>query len=509
MNPNVTIIPSIINETPDQKIRVAAYCRVSSDSSDQLNSFMAQLRYYENFLDESKTETLIGVYADEGITGTRMDKRDDFLRLLKDCKKGKIDRVIAKSISRFARNTKECLSIIRELKELGITVFFEKENIDTANISDEMMITIMGGLAQEESTSISQNLKWSFQKRCQNGNINVFSSPFGYRLDNGKLEICENEAVVVKDIFDMYLSGLGYQSILRICRQKYSDYKAVFSYYGILYILRNEKYIGNCEYQKTYTTNTLPFKKVKNKGEQNRYYLSNTHSPIISTETFNTVQKIIEQRHFNQIKNTYPLSRKIVCGNCETIYKRKRANEKIYWICRKHDESALSCNSKRLPEKTIYEAFITLYNKLKANYSIIFPPLISQLQELKNKKFSNNHQYTNISREIAQFREQMHVLSRLKTKGFIDECKYLSQTTEINAKIDKLNRELRKISRCNDEQDIIDQIKHISSIIENGTELMIDFDEIIFESLIEKIIVTNNELELQLYGGLSFIEKAR
>lgn len=177
MNPNVTVIqPTLIAER-DRKVRVAAYCRVSSDSADQLNSFMAQMRYYKNFLADSKTETLVGVYADEGITGTRMDKRDDFQRLLRDCRKGKIDRVITKSISRFARNTKECLSVIRELKMLGITVVFEKENIDTDNISDEMMITIMGGLAQEESNSISQNMRWSVQKRMQNGTYKISRPP--------------------------------------------------------------------------------------------------------------------------------------------------------------------------------------------------------------------------------------------------------------------------------------------------------------------------------------------
>ena len=153
MNPNVTVIHPTITAGQEQKIRVAAYCRVSSDSADQLNSFMAQMRYYENFLADSETEILVSVYADEGVTGTRMDKREEFQRMLKDCRRGKIDRIIAKSISRFARNTKECLTVIRELKSLGITVLFEKENIDTANMSDEMMMTLMGGLAQEESIS--------------------------------------------------------------------------------------------------------------------------------------------------------------------------------------------------------------------------------------------------------------------------------------------------------------------------------------------------------------------
>lgn len=180
MNPNVTVIQPTIVAKQEQKIRCAAYCRVSSDSEDQLNSFIAQLKYYENFLADSKTETLVNVYADEGVTGTREDKRSEFQRLMKDCRKGKIDRIYTKSISRFARNTKDCLKNVRELKSLGITIYFEKENIDTANITDEMMITIMGGLAQEESVSISQNMRWSIKKRMENGTMKMCTALFGY-----------------------------------------------------------------------------------------------------------------------------------------------------------------------------------------------------------------------------------------------------------------------------------------------------------------------------------------
>ncbi|MCM1228249.1 MAG: recombinase family protein, partial [Clostridium sp.] len=177
--PTVTVIQPTITEEKSAVIRCAAYCRVSSDSEDQLNSFMAQTRYYGQIFEHSETETLIDIYADEGVTGTCEDKREDFQRMMKDCRKGKIDRIYTKSISRFARNTRDCLKNIRELKSLGITIFFEKENIDTANMTDEMIITIMGGLAQEESVSISQNVQWSIQKRMQNGTYNVSSLPYG------------------------------------------------------------------------------------------------------------------------------------------------------------------------------------------------------------------------------------------------------------------------------------------------------------------------------------------
>ena len=179
----ITVIqPSIMTETV--KRRVAAYCRVSSSSEDQLNSYQAQLTYYSHKFEDSATEELVDLYADEGITGTREDKRDEFQRLMKDCRRGKIDRIYTKSISRFARNTKDCLKNLRELKALGITVIFEKENIDTANMTDEIMITILGGLAQEESVSISKNMKWSYRKRMESGKFVTNHAPFGFRLVN-------------------------------------------------------------------------------------------------------------------------------------------------------------------------------------------------------------------------------------------------------------------------------------------------------------------------------------
>lgn len=251
--PTVTVIQPTIAEEKSRIIRCAAYCRVSSDSEDQLNSFMAQLKYYENFLADSKTETLINVYADEGVTGTREDKREDFQRMMKDCRKGKIDRIYTKSISRFARNTKDCLKNIRELKSLGITVFFEKENIDTANMPDEMMITIMGGLAQEESTSLSQNMRWSVQKRMQNGTYKIARPPYGFDIIDGNLVVNKDQAQIVSQIFNWYINGCGLQKIADILNehnvpssQKQTKWTADI----VKYILKNERYIGDAVFQK-------------------------------------------------------------------------------------------------------------------------------------------------------------------------------------------------------------------------------------------------------------------
>ena len=512
MNPNVTVINPTITEDKESKIRVAAYCRVSTNSEDQQNSLMTQMRYYENFLADSETERLVSVYADEGITGTRMDKREEFQRMLKDCRRGKIDRIIVKSISRFARNTKDCLSVLRELKELGISVMFEKENIDTANITDEIMVTIMGGLAQEESSSISKNVRWSIRSKMKNGTVKFHSAPLGYDLYEGNLIINKREAEIVKSIYKMFLSGMGYDSICRELNESKvikNDKGTKWLSASVRYILTNEKYIGDSLWQKNYNT-SMPYRKVRNKGALEKYYINNTHEAIITKEEFEKVQELIEQRkHPNMnLINNYPLSKKIYCGKCGSLFKRRFKNEKSYWICREHYYNAENCQIKQIPEQVFYTAFTAMYNKLKANYSVIFTPMLTQLQELKNKKYGGNKQYIEINKEIAQLKEQTHVLARLKTKGFLDENKYIEQVTEINAKIEKLNRELRKIVRCDDEDDMIDQIKEIASIIENENDLMTEFDDVMFESLIEKIIVKNHtEFEFNLYGGLKFTER--
>ena len=204
---NVTYIAPVKAESSIHKIRCAAYCRVSSSSEDQLHSYAAQVKFYSEKFIESDTEELVDIYADEGITGTSADKRTEFQRLIRDCKRGKIDRVYAKSLSRFARNTKDCLNTVRLLRELGISIFFEKENIDTAKNTDEFMITIMGGLAQEESTSISQNMRWSVKKRMENGTFVQSVPPYGYTKVNERLVIDPKSSEIVKEIFKLYLEA--------------------------------------------------------------------------------------------------------------------------------------------------------------------------------------------------------------------------------------------------------------------------------------------------------------
>lgn len=272
-----------------EHLRVAAYCRVSSDSKDQLHSYAAQIRNYTEEIAQHDGWELVDVYADEGLTGTRMDQRDDFNRMMRDCRKGKIDRILVKSVSRFARNTRDCLSALRELSAMGVSVRFEKENIDTKTLTTELMVSVSGSLAQQESISISANQKISYQRRMERGEFITCSAPYGYRIiDKKNLEIIPEEATTVQWIFDAYLNGLSAEWIAdQLTRRgiENTNTRKPWTAYGIRYILRNEKYIGDALGQKKFTKG-FPFFRKRNHGEQERYYVENTHLPIIEREQF-------------------------------------------------------------------------------------------------------------------------------------------------------------------------------------------------------------------------------
>ncbi len=506
----VTIIQPTISEEQNHKLRCAAYCRVSSNSEDQLNSFMAQTRYYEKAFEGSETEQLVDIYADEGITGTREDKRDEFQRMIKDCRRGKIDRIYTKSISRFARNTKDCLKNIRELKSLGITVFFEKENIDTAKLTDEMMITIMGGLAQEESTSISQNMRWSIQKRMKNGTYKNATPPFGFKKVNGDLEVDENQMQIVRQMFEWYVSGYGLQAIadkLNSMNIQSGKQSVLWKADNVKYVLKNERYIGDALFQKSYVTETLPHVKKRNYGEKQKYYAENVNPPVVDKDIFHKVQVLLLSRHRDFVSNEYALSGKICCGKCGATYKHRNRKSGAYWICRKHDVNASDCENGSIPKSKIYLAFIRLCNKLWHNYKVILTPLQTALQDLKLRKFSGQTQVMDIHKEVAKLREHTHVLARLKTKGFLDEAKYIEQTTELTAKINKLQAELKKLTRSDDEDETLDQIDMLIDFFERRDKPITEFEESAFESIVEKIVVIDqHELEFHLIGGLKFKE---
>lgn len=275
MAPRVIMIPAANQETA-RKLRVAAYARVSSNSEDQKHSFAAQNAYYSKLIADDPNWELADIYADQGITGTSIDKRDDFLRMMEDCRKGRIDRILVKSSSRFARNTKESLEAVRELAALGVSVYFEEQNIDTAQVSGEVLIAMFAALAQRESEAISGRTRWGIQRCMEQGRFTPTAIPLGYRKDKaGNIFIDEEQAKYIRIIFKEFLDGKNSRDIaaaLDMEQKKLGQVQGAYrwTYGAVIRILRNEKYTGNSIWQKTYRTDDLSHRKVINRGQKRR-----------------------------------------------------------------------------------------------------------------------------------------------------------------------------------------------------------------------------------------------
>jgi DNA invertase Pin-like site-specific DNA recombinase len=349
-----------------QRKRVAAYVRVSSGKDAMLHSLSAQISYYNSYIGKRGDWEFSGIYADEAITGTK-DTRPEFQRLLEDCRSKKIDMVITKSITRFARNTVTLLQTVRELKLLGIDVYFEKENIHSLSTDGEFMLTILASYAQEESRSVSENQKWRIRKMFEQGRPNT-GNMLGYRLFDGKLYIIPEEAEIVKTIFDDYLSGMGPNAIMKkLSEADIPTRSGTLWHESALYrILRNEKYSGDMLLQKTFTLDHLSKKKQINRGELPMYQVINSHEAIIDKETFAKVQREIERRgakcrHKTRSDKTYLFTGLISCGLCGKHYRRKQANAgskyvKPVWVCATFNTRGKNyCPSQQIPESILLE----------------------------------------------------------------------------------------------------------------------------------------------------------
>lgn len=493
------------------KTRLAAYCRVSTNKDDQLNSFASQIKYYTDYIKKNPQYELVDIYADEGISGTNIKKRSEFNRLLEDCKKKKIDRIITKSTSRFARNTKDFLVSIRLLKELGISIYFEDQGIDTNKIDMEMFATFPGLISQQESESISQNVLWSYQKRMRSGEYIASRTPYGYTNKNGELIINEKEADVVHRIYDLYLSGIGKQRIANILNEEKVPFrfnKNRWHMSTISYILNNEKYIGDAIFQKWYTTDTFPHEHKINNGERAKYYVENHHTPIISKEQFNAVRALQKQKETNIGKrHTYPLSRKIICTDCGKTFRRQIVNGKAYWLCSSRASGKTNCAPLRISESAVYEAFNLMVSKLKNYRKEIITPTIKYLQALQEKANESQSKLSEINRLIANYAAQNHTLAKLHTKGILDNISYNEQSASVNDKIIKLKTERRRILNENAENETLDELRKLNDLI-SEYEQTAEFDETLFESIVDKItLISNKKIKFTLLGGLNITEE--
>jgi len=339
---------------------VAAYARVSSGKDEMLHSLAAQVDYYKDYIQSNPGWLFAGVYADEALTGTKSD-RADFLRLLEDCRNGKIDRVLTKSISRFARNTVTLLETVRELKTLGIDVYFEEQNIHSMSSDGELMLTILASYAQEESLSASENQKWRIRRNFEEG-MPWKGAMLGYRYNKGKYVMIPEEAEIVRAIYRMYLGGYGVPAIIQELKNQgaETDMGNQWSRTSITKILRNYTYTGNLLLQRVYRENHLTKRTLVNHGELPQYHATDTHEPIIELDTFMAVQEEIlvraEKYAGADTTNTYPFTGKLVCANCGKHYRRKTTKTRVVWICTTYNSMGKAvCDSKAIPEETLIQ----------------------------------------------------------------------------------------------------------------------------------------------------------
>ena len=451
---NVMVIPAkrqVGNTARQQdakpKLRVAAYCRVSTDSDEQATSYDAQVEHYTEFIQKNPEWEFAGIYADDGISGTNTKKREDFNRMIDDCEAGNIDMIITKSISRFARNTLDCLKYIRQLKDKNIPVFFEKESINTMDAKGEVLITIMASLAQQESQSLSQNVKLGLQFRYQNGQVQVNHNHFlGYTKDaDGNLIIDPEQAEVVKRIYHEYLEGY---SMDRIAKGLEADGiltgagKTKWWTSTINKILRNEKYIGDALLQKTYTTDFLNKTRVKNNGIVPQYYVEGNHEAIIPKDIFLRVQEELVRRRVvktsaNGKKRSYScnhcFAQIVICGECGEMFRRihwnNRGCKSVVWRCiSRLEPTGQECHARTVNETVLENVVVQAINTLlgdKPTYQAQLQQNIAKvirsaqqntadgiderLQELQKellKKANNKEAYDEIADEIFKLREQ-------------------------------------------------------------------------------------------------------
>ena len=514
MNKNVTIIPP--SEDRPAILRVAAYCRVSTDSDDQATSYASQIRSYTELISQHEGWELVDIYADEAVSGTKTDKREDFNRLLADCRKGKIDRVLVKSISRFSRNTKDCLAALRELMRLGVTVQFEKENIDTGTLTTELMVSVSGSLAQQESMSISQNIRMGYRRRMERGEFIASSPPYGYRnAGGGRLEIVPEEAEVIRWVFESYLNGQGIVTIAEEMNRRGVPKKhgeAAWIPYAVACWLRNEKYTGNTLCQKTFTTG-FPYISVKNRGEVDQFYIENSHPAIISQEIFDKVQALRKKKKAPaSAPSKFPLTRKMICGKCgATFYRTVDRHGANNWVCSGHKDGNRNgkgaCPNLSVRERDIYTAFIRMYNKLRLHEGIILRPALDQMEALESAVQRENPAMLEVNRAIAQATEQNYKISKLRASGLLDADACAAKLAALDAQLTQLRAKRRRLLRNDDISEMADALRQTVETLHQGPEQMDEFDEELFNEMVEKIAVDiDHVLRFRLRGGFDVAE---
>ena len=516
MNKSITVIPArrrvgnTVNKEAKPKLRVAAYCRVSTDSDEQATSYDAQVEHYSNFIQKNVEWEFAGIFADDGISGTNTKKREEFNRMISECMEGHIDMIITKSISRFARNTLDCLRYIRQLKEKNIPVFFEKENINTMDSKGEVLLTIMASLAQQESESLSKNVKMGMQFRFQKGEVQVNHNRFmGYTKDeDGHLIIEPAEAEIVKRIYREYLQGASLKQIgdgLMEDGILTGARKPKWRPESVKKILRNEKYIGDALLQKTYTVDVLTKKRVKNNGIVPQYYVENSHEPIIPRDLYMQVQEEMLRRSnlhsgANRKKRVYSskyaLSSIVYCSKCGEIYRRVAWNNhgkrSTVWRCVNRVEHGPDCcDAPTVKEEELQSVVVKAINMALGGKE----DMLADLEENIAMVLALEDETSMESLDAKLEDLQQELLKRANAR---QDYEYLAD------EIDHLRERKQKVMADNAERDGTKQrIAEMQQFLAGQTEQIEEYDENLVRRMVEKITVYEEKFMVEFKSGTS------
>ena len=533
----VTFIPADpIHESKDiykKHLRVAAYCRVSTDSKEQLSSYEAQIEYYTAKISNQPNWTMVRIYADEGITGTSTKKRKEFLRMIKDCEKGKIDLIITKSVSRLTRNTYDGLDCVRRLKRWGVGVLFEKENVNTLYMSNEMILTFLMSQSQGESESLSGNVIWAIRNNFKEGKVYYSYNNFlGYRKGaDGQPEIDPEEAAIVRRIFSRYLLG---QSVRQIAADLTADgFKTVqggdvWHDSVIRQMLRNEKYIGDALLQKTYSEDLFTRRRLPNNGKLPKYYVHECHPAIIDKETFQKVQEELARRsnirrtssrtktELGKFSGKYVLSELLVCGECGSPYRRviwtQKGEKRVVWRCinRLEHGKRICKHSPTWDESDIHVAVINAINEKQDQQTAI--NTLSQSISAALAGNSGEMTLRGIEVQLKDLQERQTELLHLAFSAGVDCVDYDEEIQKVNLEMMQLTEKRAEMAGRQDaDRELELKMEMVSNALVHIPNRITAFDEMTVRQMVSSIKVVDKERLLVCFrdGEQIAVEKER
>ena len=515
----------VVDKDRHKQKRVAAYCRVSTDKEEQVTSYTNQMKVYTEMINTNKEWVFAGLYADEGISGTKADKRPQFKKMIDDCYKGKIDYIITKSVSRFARNTVECLQYVRTLKGKGIGIYFEEQNIDTLKHDSELYLVIYAGFAQSESESISKNITWTVRKKFEKGKpVFQYKRMLGYKKgEDGMPEIVPEEAAVVERIFTMYLAGEPIHVIARKLQDEnlhFENKTFTFSKPMIAGILQNEKYAGDCILQKTITVDPIDKVRKPNEGEAPMWLVENSHPAIISREMFHKVQE-----EFSRRRTISPVSKKtsltatgkyskyalkdvLQCGECGSKYRRvtwsKKGKKKVVWrCCSRLDYGTKYCtDSLTVEEEQLKKAVVRAINKFNAENTATYRMLMRSTIGEAIGLNGGSDEIDLLERRIDALNKRMLTLVNSTVENGEDIEEYEDEFKSISEQIQQLRNRITAIQESNQKDGKLqERLKTIQSIIDERESNKDTYDESIVRQMIECIKVFKDGRLLIIFGG--------